>query len=91
MPLSRRTRAPQMQLPAVNQQVVSGSNGKHTVTMYLAHLYIPSLDITHSGQFGGVHLIAGGQRHSALIGRSFLMHFKMTYDGLTGTVELEMP
>jgi hypothetical protein len=83
--------AKKLNLPAVDQQTVSGSAGKHTVTMYLAHIYVPSLDITHTGQFGGVHLIAGGQRHSALIGRSFLMHFKMTYNGLTGEVELEMP
>ena len=59
--------------------------------MYLAHIYVPSLDMTINGRFGGVHLIAGGQRHSALIGRSFLMNFRMVYDGLTGTVELIMP
>ncbi len=80
-----------LQLPAVNQKTVSGSNGKHTVTFYLAHLYIPSFDITQSGEFGGVHLIAGGQRHSALIGRTLLRYFRLSYDGLTGTVELTLP
>ena len=71
--------------------MVTGSNGKHTChDVSGPHLY-SILDITHSGQFGGVHLVAAGQRHSALIGRSFLMHFKMTYDGRTGAVELEMP
>lgn len=80
-----------LQLPVVNQQVVSGSNGKHTVTVYLAHFYIPSLDITHNGQFGGVHLVAGGQRHSALIGRTLLRHFQLSYDGPTGAVHLTLP
>jgi Aspartyl protease len=85
------TLATTLQLPIVNQQVVSGSNGKHTINSYLAHIYIPALDITHSGQFGGVHLIAGGQRHSALIGRTLLRHFQLTYDGPSGLVEITLP
>jgi len=80
-----------LQLPVVNQQTVSGSVGKHTVTMYLGHIHVPSLGFTITGQFGGVHLVAGGQRHRALIGRSFLLHLKMTYNGLDGTVTLERP
>jgi hypothetical protein len=35
-----------------------------------------------------INLAAGGQRHTVLIGRTFLMHFHMTYNGLTGEVEL---
>jgi hypothetical protein len=80
-----------LKLPAVDQQTVSGSAGQHAVTMYLGHIYVPALDVTINGQFGGVQLSAGGQRHRALIGRSFLMHFKMTYDGITGQVELLKP
>jgi hypothetical protein len=80
-----------LKLPAVDQQTVSGSAGKHSVTMYLGHIYVPALDVTIAGQFSGVHLLSGGQRHSALIGRTFLMHFKMTYNGITGQVELVMP
>jgi len=83
--------ATSLKLPAVDQQTVSGSAGKHSVIMYLGHIYIPALEVTITGQFGGVHLVSGGQRHSALIGRSFLMHFKMTYDGISGQVELVMP
>lgn len=41
-----------------------------------------------NGAFAGVDLKAGGQIHSALIGRTFLRHFKMIYDGRTGTVSL---
>jgi hypothetical protein len=83
--------AVKLQLPIVNQKIVSGSNGKHTIVSYLGHIFVPPLNFTISGEFGGVHLIAGGQRHNALLGRTFLMHFKMTYDGRTGTVEIEMP
>jgi predicted aspartyl protease len=78
-------------LPIVNQQTVSGSNGQHLVNMYLGHIFVPSLHFTITGQFGGVHLVAGGQRHNAILGRTFLMHFTMTYNGLTGEVELHAP
>ncbi len=59
--------------------------------MYLAHIHIPNLNFTIYGAFAGVDLIAGGQRHYALIGRTFLRYFKMTYDGLTGDVTLSAP
>jgi hypothetical protein len=35
-----------------------------------------------------VDLIAGGQMHGALIGRTLLRHFKMVYEGTTGTVTI---
>jgi len=35
-----------------------------------------------------VDLIAGGQAHYALIGRTFLQSFTMVYEGRTGTVTL---
>ena len=41
-----------------------------------------------NGAFCGVDLKAGGQIHSALIGRTFLRHFKMIYEGKTGTVTI---
>lgn len=83
--------AKKLNLPIVDKQKVGGSAGQHEVNMYLAQIHVPSLGFTVFGQFGGVHLSAGGQRHSALMGRTFLMHFKMSYDGLTGEVELTMP
>jgi predicted aspartyl protease len=83
--------AKKLNLPVVDRQKVSGSAGQHEISMYLAHIYVPSLDLTQTGQFGGVHLVAGGQRHSALIGRTFLMHFTMTYNGMTGEVEITQP
>jgi len=56
--------------------------------MYLAQIHIPSLNFTLHGAFVGVDLAAGGQVHYALIGRTFLQHFTMIYEGTTGTVRL---
>ena len=48
--------ATRLNLPIVNQQTVSGSNGQHLVNMYLGHIFVPSLEFTITGQFGGVRL-----------------------------------
>lgn len=54
--------------------------------MHLAQIYIPAIGGSILGKFAGVHLIAGQQPHYALIGRTFLRHFTMTYEGATGRV-----
>lgn len=79
-----------LNLPIVDQRRVSGALGPGLVNVHLAQIYVPSLDITISGRFAGVYLAAGGQTHAALIGRSFLRHFSMTYDGRNGVVTLTM-
>ena len=56
--------------------------------VYLAQVHVPSLNFTMYGAFAGVELAAGGQVHGALIGRTFLQHFTMIYEGRTGTVTL---
>ena len=56
--------------------------------MHLAQIHVPSLQVTLYGTFAGVDLIAGGQLHHALIGRTFLRHFTMTYNGASGSVVL---
>ena len=80
--------AAQLNLPIVDKRNVSGVHGSREVGIHLAQVYVPSLGFTINGAFAGVDLRAGGQLHSALIGRTFLRHFKMIYDGQTGTVEL---
>ena len=78
-----------LRLPVIFYDVeISGSVGMHTVNIYLAQIYIPALEFTIYGQLGGVGLSEGGQPYSALLGRSFLRHFTMTYDGPTGLVTL---
>jgi hypothetical protein len=80
--------AKKLALPVVDRRKVSGIGGIHEVNMYLAQIHIPLLKFTLYGSFAGVNLIAGGQRHYALIGRTFLRHFTMTYEGRTGTVTI---
>lgn len=80
--------AMRLNLPIIDRQKVGGVGGLHEVNMHLAQIYIETLKVTIYGTFAGVDLIAGGQPHSALIGRTFLQHFTMVYEGRTGTVTL---
>jgi hypothetical protein len=54
-------------------------------------MHIPALSFTMWGEFAGVHLAAGGQRHQALVGWTFLQRFTMAYDGRTGEVTIAGP
>lgn len=80
--------AAQLNLPIVDRRQISGVNGAQEINMHLAQVYIPTLHYTIYGAFAGVHLTAGGQVHRALIGRTFLQNFTMTYNGATGAVTL---
>jgi predicted aspartyl protease len=80
--------ASQLNLPIIDRQAISGAGGQHMANVYLAQIYIPSLNRTIVGTFAGVDLRAGGQPHSALIGRTFLRHCKMEYDGISGSVKI---
>ncbi len=77
-----------LNLPIVNRRQVSGVGGVLDVNEYMAQIYVPELNFTILGPFAGVHLIAGGQPHYALLGRTFLRHFAMAYDGRVGSVSL---
>ena len=81
--------AAQLNLPIVDRRRISGVGGSHEVNMYMAQVRVPALEITIVGAFAGVDLKAGGQVHGALIGRTFLASFKLTYNGLTGDVTIE--
>lgn len=80
--------ATQLNLPVIDEIEISGAGGAHKAKVYMAQIYIPSLDKTIYGSFAGVHLAAGGQSHLALIGRTFLRGFTMIYEGDTGAVLL---
>ena len=82
------TLADELQLPIFDRVSISGAHGKQELNLHLAQIYVPSLEFTTYGSFAGVHLISGGQRHYALIGRSFLRSFNMVYNGKTGSVTL---
>lgn len=80
--------ASQLNLPIVDRSHIAGAGGKHMTNIYLAQVHVPSLNFTIHGAFAGVDLKAGGQEHQGLIGRTFLQHFTMTYQGKTGAVVL---
>ena len=80
--------AAQLKLPVIDRRKIAGVGGEQEVNLYLAQVRIPSLDSTIYGAFAGVHLVSGGQMHKALIGRTFLQHFRMVYDGPTGDVTI---
>jgi predicted aspartyl protease len=78
--------ASQLNLPIVDKRMIGGVHGSLQVNVHLAQVHIPSLDFTIYGMFSGVHLTAGGQQHKALLGRTFLRHCSMSYEGATGKV-----
>ena len=67
-----------MNLPVIDRRQVAGAHGSGEVNIHLAQIYVPALNVAIFGAFAGVHLHAGGQAHSALIGRTFLRRFTMT-------------
>jgi hypothetical protein len=78
----------QLHLPIINRSTFAGVGGLHHFNVHLAQIRSPELKFTFYGAFAGVDLAAGGQRHSVLIGRDFLSHFRMIYDGPSGVVTL---
>jgi hypothetical protein len=83
--------ASQLGLPTVDRRSISGVHGIHIANVHLAQVFVPSLNFTMYGAFAAVDLAAGGQAHQVLMGRTFLRAFKMTYEGLTGTVTISSP
>ncbi len=70
----------------MDRSQTAGVGGAQVVNVHLAQMHVPSLGLTAYGAFAAVHLVAGGQVHQALIGRTFLQHFTMIYEGRTGAV-----
>ena len=77
-----------LNLPIIDRRKIAGAGGEHETNVYMAQVHIPSLNKTITGQFAGADLVAGGQPIGVIIGRTFLQHFSMLYDGRTGSVLL---
>lgn len=77
-----------LRLPELGQEEVAAALGSGKTTIYAAQIYAHELEYTFTGRVPGVRLVAGGQPHSVIIGRDFLRHFRLTYDGRTGAVTL---
>ncbi len=73
--------AASIKLPVIDEGSVSGISGVNIVNIYLAQIYIPAFGFTQYGSFHGVDLHAGGQPHSALLGRTILRYMTMIYKG----------
>jgi hypothetical protein len=80
--------AAQLNLPVIDRRMQAGVHGAREVNIHMAQVHIPSLNFTIYGEFAAADLRLGGQSIDALIGRTFLQHFKMIYDGKTGDVEI---
>ena len=78
--------AASLNLPVVERRQIAGAGGLFETTLYMAQIYIPELDFTIIGPFDSAKLAAGGQPYHAIIGRTFLRHFNMNYNGRTGAV-----
>ena len=75
-------------LPVIDKQKCAGVSGESTHDVYMAYIDIPNIQFSQYGRFMGVHLIAGGQPHSVLLGRNLLQTMVMIYDGERGSVTL---
>jgi hypothetical protein len=82
------TLARSLALPVVDEVEMSGIGGKHRADVYMARVYVPSLDRLLFQRFTGVMLEEGEQSHRLILGRGFLRPYRMTYDGFSGAVEL---
>jgi predicted aspartyl protease len=83
--------AAHLNLPVIDRRNLAGAHGAQAVNIHMAQVHVAALNFTIYGTFAGVHLMAGGSPHRALIGRTFLQRYKMVYEGNTGTVTLSTP
>jgi len=80
--------AAELKLPIIDQRQVIGVTGIKSVNIHLAQIHVPALQFTQLGKFAAVDLAASGLRQKALIGRTFLRYYTLTYEGRTGIVTL---
>jgi len=78
-----------LQLPIVNRCTLAVGSGLLESNMFAAQISISVLNFNIYGSFAGVHLETGGNVHHAILGRTFLRHLRMGYDGKTGQVTLK--
>jgi hypothetical protein len=76
-------------LPVIDRRLVCGV-GSVEVDVFLAQIHVQALKFTIYGKFAGVPLEENGHRQRVLIGRSFLEHCKLMYNGKSGAVTIEL-
>ena len=83
--------AQRLGLPITDEGEISGVSGRHRAFVYTARIYVPKLDKLLFQPFTGVKLAEGEQWHRVILGRSFLRHYRLAYDGASGAVEIAAP
>ena len=81
--------AASLDLPFVGMEDFAGIDGSSAKPMHLAQIHIPSLGFSIYGMFAAIELSEGGQIHRVLLGRTFLRHFKLIFEGRSGDVTIE--
>ena len=77
-----------LNLPVTDRGEISGVGGRHEALIYTARIWVPQLERLLFQPFTGVKLKEGDQWHRVILGRSFLRHHRLNYDGTTGQVEI---
>jgi predicted aspartyl protease len=83
--------AKSLELPEVDAITAVTADGPTHAVAYLAQVHSPSLKFTLHGRCAGLRIAALTHPHVMLIGRDFLSHFRLLYDGPSGNVELVDP
>jgi len=81
--------ATELGLPVIDQRSVGGV-GSFEVDVYHAQIHVERLRYTIHGGFAGIPLLKERVHVSVVLGRSFLRDCKLTYDGKTGDVTIEL-
>jgi predicted aspartyl protease len=82
--------ADQLDLPQVDEDVLGVVGGGTVPTkIYAGYLVVPALDFREITQLHAVNMRNGN--HNVLLGRSFLSHFIVTFDGPEGMFHFARP
>lgn len=73
-------------LPQLREAAIAGVHGVERGFVFGAHFHIPELDYAVRGSAFGARLTESGLPYSFILGRTFLQHCVMNYDGRTGEV-----
>ena len=80
-----------LSLPLSEVGELIGFDGRKPANIYLARLYIPSLDRLLFERLWGAKLQEGDQWQKVILGRPFLRQYRMIYDAPAGNVEIIQP
>jgi len=56
--------------------------------VYSLQIYVPALNWVMAGEFPGLRLAHRKHPHMMILGRDFLSHFTLSYNGRSGTAML---